>query len=207
MEIIAHRGLVAGPQTPLPHQLTLALELGFGIEFDVRDAATGIVLAHDPWTMSAEPLEHFLPKIKGPGTLAINIKSCGLAARLKEILQAHSVSLERCFFFDMAIPDHLLYLKHGLPAYLRLSEVEPVTPLMAKSPGVWLDGFESIWWDVATLESLLQEGRKVCIVSPDLHRRDRYACWKFLKEAGLHRSPRLALCTDFSLEARDYFAV
>ena len=207
MEIIAHRGFVAGPTKPHKGQLLEALNLGFGIEFDVRDSAEDVVIAHDPWEVGADTLGSLLKRVPSAGTLAINIKSCGLAPRIKQELADHQVELARCFCFDMAIPDHLAYPKNGLPAYARLSELEPLGAIARQSDGVWLDGFQSLWWGRALLEELLRGGSKVCVVSPDLHRRDRRECWSLLREGGLHREAGLALCTDYALEARDFFGV
>ena len=207
MEIIAHRGFFAGPVKPAQGQLVEAMSLGFGIEFDVRDSADGIIIAHDPWERGAEPFGTLLAAVPAAGTLAINIKSCGLAGRISQELAAHGVSPHRCFCFDMAVPDHLAYPKNGLPAYARLSEIEPLGAFARQADGVWLDGFQSLWWDRALVEELIHGGSKVCVVSPDLHRRDRRECWSLLRESGLHREAGLALCTDYALEARDFFGV
>lgn len=205
MEIIAHRGFIDGPVAPCRNQLGSAMARGFGVEFDIRDGASGIVLAHDPWEPDVPALGDFLGRVPASGTLAINIKSCGLAARVKKELAASGVCPDRCFFFDMAIPDHLAYLKQGLPAYVRLSEVEPWSPLAEQSAGIWLDGFRSTWWEPPMVAEWLRRGQKVCVVSPDLHRRERHETWRRLRDAGLHREAGLSLCTDYALEARGFF--
>jgi len=205
MEIIAHRGFLAGPARPGKGQLAAALSLGFGIEFDIRDSAEGIVLAHDPWDATAEPLGSLLAAVPPAGTLAINIKSCGLAVRIAEELATHRVDPARGFFFDLAVPDHLAYPRYGLPAYARLSEIEPLGDFARRADGIWLDAFGSTWWDCALLADLLRQGRKVCVVSPELHRRERSQTWMQLRESGLHKEANLALCTDYPREALGYF--
>jgi len=205
LEIIAHRGFIAGPVPARKGLLIEALAQGFGVEFDLRDSASGIVLAHDPWELEPETLEGFLSAIPVEGTLAVNIKSCGLASRIKQELASHGVSPERCFFFDMAIPDHVVYLKNGLRAYPRISEIETRGPLAEKAEGIWLDAFHSTWWDCALVADWLHNGVKVCVVSPELHRRERHESWTSLREGGLHRNPGLSLCTDYALEAREFF--
>ncbi len=178
---------------------------GFGVEFDVRDSASGIVLAHDPWETNAPSFGEFLGGVPVAGTLAVNIKSCGLAVRIKEELRAYGVDPARCFFFDMAVPDHVSYVKNGLQAYPRISEIEPWGALAESADGVWLDGFHSAWWDVAAVSGWLKKGVKVCVVSPELHRRDRHEVWSRLRESGLHANPSLSICTDYALDAREYF--
>lgn len=206
MEIIAHRGFLDGPTKPVDGQLGIALSHGFGVEFDIRDSSDGIVLAHDPWESAPVPLGRFLSTLPAVGTLAINIKSCGLASRLRKELDAHGVGLARCFCFDMAVPDHLAYPKNGLPAYARLSELEPLGEFALQADGIWLDAFQSTWWDDALVARLLQRGLKVCLVSPELHRRDRGPAWDAIKKAGLGVHAGLSLCTDYPREARSFFA-
>ena len=191
--------------TPGRDQLGVAMAQGFGVEFDVRDSASGIVLAHDPWETNAPSFGEFLGGVPEAGTLAVNIKSCGLAVRIKEELGAYGVNPSRCFFFDMAVPDHVIYLKNGLRAFPRISEIEPWGALAENADGVWLDGFHSTWWDVAQVAEWLKGGVKVCIVSPELHRRERHEAWSRLRESGLHVNPSLSICTDYALEAREYF--
>ena len=207
MEVIAHRGFLDGPAKPVDGQLNSALSHGFGVEFDIRDSSEGIILAHDPWEHAPVPLCRFLSTLHATGTLAINIKSCGLAARVRPELATSGVSPARCFFFDMAVPDHLAYPGHGLPAYARLSEIEPLGDFALQSDGIWLDAFSSTWWDDALVARLLQRGLKVCVVSPELHRRERRPAWEALRKAGLGGHAGLSLCTDYPHEARTFFAI
>lgn len=206
MEIIAHRGFCSGPTKMPDARLIDALSLGFGIEFDVRDSADDIVIAHDPWERYAESFSSLLKALPPEGTLAVNIKSSGLAARIRGELEAHGVSPSRCFFFDMAVPDHLDYPKKGLRAYARISEIEPLGAFALQADGIWLDAFFSTWWDEALVVRLLEHGLKVCVVSPELHRRDRRPAWDTLRKAGLGGHAGLSLCTDYPLEARNFFA-
>ncbi len=205
MEIIAHRGLTVGPKLKTKNPLHEAVALGFGIEFDVRDSPEGLIMAHDPWEKDSMLLKTFLQRIPDRGTLAVNIKSCGLAPAIKEVLELVGVKESRCFFFDMSVPDHLQFLKHKLPSYARLSEFETSGDLVSLSAGVWLDAFRTRWWDEYLIKDLLEKGLKVCVVSPDLHRRDHQACWEYLKNCGLYRHPQVSLCTDYAIAAKDYF--
>ena len=109
--------------------------------------------------------------------------------------------------FDMAVPDHLAYPGHGLPAYARLSEIEPLGDFALQSDGIWLDAFSSTWWDDALVARLLHRGLKVCVVSPELHRRERRPAWEALRKAGLGGHAGLSLCTDYPHEARTFFAI
>jgi len=205
MKIIAHRGFMRGPDKGGTSQLIDALNSGFGVEFDIRDGQSGLALAHDPWHACADSLPDFLCKIPPDGVLAINIKSCGLAARLKGELTTSKINLDRCFCFDMAIPDHLHYTRIGLPVYARLSEFEPMTPIVNDADGVWLDSFHGQWWEDHLITDLLSSGKSVCLVSPELHRRDYTPLWTQIKEKGHHQHEKFMLCTDFAIKAQEFF--
>lgn len=207
MDIIAHRGFTLGPEKARTNHLENAFQLGFGIEFDIRDSKDGIVLAHDPWEKDAKLLNDFLSGVPDKGLLAFNIKSCGLAIHIKNLLDNHQISPSRCFFFDMAIPDQINYLKYHLPVFHRISEFEPLTPLLQKSKGVWLDSFESTWWDAEFVENLLKRDLKVCIVSPELHQRRHQSCWDYMKKHRLHQNSNISLCTDFAVDAKNFFSL
>lgn len=205
MQIIAHRGFTHGPDRGGPPQLIRALNSGFGVEFDVRDCESGLVLAHDPWQGHADSFQDFLSRIPSDGALAINIKSCGLAARVKSELVACKINLSRCFCFDMAIPDYLHYARIGLPVYARLSEFEPISPIVNDADGVWLDSFHTQWWDGQLIADLLFSGKNVCVVSPELHGRDHTSLWSQIKEKKYHQHEKFMICTDFSTKAREFF--
>ncbi|WP_426110113.1 hypothetical protein [Massilia sp. PWRC2] len=46
---------------------------------------------------------------------------------------------------------------------------------------------------------------QVCVVSAELHRRPHLPHWQQLKATGLAAHPHLRLCTDFPLEAAEFF--
>lgn len=176
-----------------------SFELGFGTETDFRDLAGRIVIAHDPPTggeMAAADCFAMMADRSLP--MALNVKSDGLAVPLGAL--ARQAELTDWFVFDMSVPDTVMQLRAGNPVFARLSEYEADGPLVSRCPGVWLDGFEGIWFDRHLIESLLNRGQRVCIVSPELHKRDHLALWSSL--VPLRGSPGLMLCTDLPEEAR-----
>jgi hypothetical protein len=209
MKIVAHRGhWTAVPDKNSRAAFERALRGGYGIETDLRDALGGIVISHDMPAGDEMRLDAFLAlcaQYPAARPLALNIKSDGLQAQLKAALAAHGI--EQAYVFDMAVPDALGYLAQGVPAYTRCSEYEPVPSFLEQAAGIWLDAFHGEWYAPALIQDWLAQGKQVCIVSPELHRRPHAALWQTLRDAGLHRHPGLGLCTDFPDQAKEFFDV
>jgi hypothetical protein len=96
-------------------------------------------------------------------------------------------------------------LRNGLPVFTRASELEQPPACYAEAIGVWLDGFQSVWYTVGIVESFLRDRKKVCIVSPELHGRDHTALWDLLAASSLVSNPELMLCTDLPEQAAKRF--
>lgn len=203
MIVISHRGY----WTSLEERNTEAafrrsFDLGFGTETDVRDLAGQLVISHDPPIGGEMSLRDYLAV---PGatalTQAINVKADGLALQIGRALRAAEVA--DWFVFDMSLPDTIQQVKAGNPVFLRMSEYEPSPPLLSQAAGVWLDAFETRWWDRQTIEALIGIGKRVCVVSPELHRRPHLDAWEALRP--IAALPSLLLCTDFPEAARAFF--
>ena len=209
MQILSHRGFwrEATEKNKLiafNHSFTL----GFGTETDVRDFGGELVISHDIPDGEEMRLLDFLElaeSFKGSEKLplALNIKADGLAKKIYEELSQFP-NLD-AFVFDMAVPDTLSYFGAGLPVFTRMSEVELDPVWIEKSTGVWLDSFNSDWYDPNLLSKLLASGKKVCLVSPELHGRAHLPLWESISELKDHR--QLMICTDFPLEAKDYVSI
>jgi hypothetical protein len=214
VDLIAHRGLWSQPEEKnTPEALRAALTAGFGIETDVRDYGSRLVISHDPPLGSEPSLEDLLVdycRCGNANTLAINIKADGLAEELLRLLQAYGVS--EYFCFDMSVPDLPCYTKLNMPVFARRSEFEPPSPLTERAPGIWLDGFEGLWFDHHEWARWLAQGKSVCIVSPELHKRSHFTMWSELLD-WLHdvnrgrfeletAAGRLMLCTDLPHDFR-----
>lgn len=204
MQILSHRGYW---KEPAEKNGVTAFErsfgLGFGTETDVRDCRGELVISHD-MPGGSEMTVGGLLDILGDRNLplALNIKADGLAVPLRARLQARP--LTRWFTFDMSVPDLVIQLRLGMPAFTRASEHERSPPCYDKAIGVWLDAFESQWYSADTIAAYLRDGKQVCIVSPELHGRDPVALWSSLRGA-LQAHPSLMLCTDWPEQARTFF--
>ena len=152
------------------------------------------------------PLETFLAIYKQHGDglpLALNIKADGLQKPLLVALEAHDV--KNYFVFDMSVPDTLLYLHLGMNVFTRRSEYEPNPAFNEIAQGIWIDCFESEWMTEQDIAGPLRSGRQVCLVSPDLHKREHLSFWNAILAWKLHKENHLMLCTDFPEQARKFF--
>ena len=199
--ILAHRGRWV--ETNLPpnsfEALTDALSHGYGIETDIRDVGSQIVIEHDafqPGTTTLEQLFDFAATNGCKGVLGLNIKADGLVDAVVEMLERFG--LDRHFFFDMSIPETLRYLRRtGERTFLRYSDCEiPDATLVTRAGGLWIDCFEPGRDDVVAdgLAYAQERGLPFCLVSPELHKREPEEYWtRFLPMV----SDSKYICTDF----------
>lgn len=208
MKILSHRGYW---KTAREKNSITAFErsysLGFGTETDIRDLSGELVISHDmpcEGALTAHEMFRIYREAGLPLMLALNIKSDGLQLPLMKLIEEFSI--DNYFLFDMSIPDALASLKQGLKCFTRQSEYEPKPAFYGEADGVWIDGFHREWWDESLILRHLDAGKKVCLVSPDLHRRDHIPFWNELGDWSCLADPALMVCTDFPEEARAFFA-
>ena len=183
-----------------------SFSLDFGTETDLRDHNGEIVVSHDPPEQNPITLDllfSVLSKHKKELPLALNIKADGLQNKLAMILQKYQIN--NYFVFDMSVPDMLGYISTGINIYTRHSEFEKTPVLYEQTQGVWIDSFKSSWIDEAVIRSHLSNGKRVCIVSSELHKRSFKSDWKKFKEMSIIGSSDVMLCTDYPEQARKYF--
>ncbi len=215
IEIIAHRGFWLDKfEKNSIKAFNLSLKKGFGIETDLRDLDGKIVISHDPPTRTKEIIEFkkFLEIFKANNknlTLAINIKSDGIAKNIYDICLSEEIS--NFFIFDMSIPDLIYADRLGCKnLFLRLSEYEDPSFIPAKAEGLWVDFFKGkLPKDIKLLENL-NKYSKFAFVSPELHGHsvqlveefwlvlDSFAKSKF-------KDKRFFLCTDYPQQAFAFF--
>jgi hypothetical protein len=181
-----------------------SFDLGFGTETDVRDLNRCLMIAHDPPDGSEMTVAAMLDILAGRDLpLAMNIKADGNARALNELLTARGVA--NWFTFDMTVPELVVQLRLGLPAFTRASEYEQPCPCYDRAIGVWLDAFEGVWFTPAMIETFLRDGKRVALVSPELHGRDPMDLWTALRDSRVAAHPALMLCTDVPERAAAFF--
>ncbi|WP_456310190.1 hypothetical protein [Serratia proteamaculans] len=211
MEILSHRGYWKVPaEKNSSTAFQRSFDLGYGTETDVRDFNGQLVISHDIPDASAISADSFFEqynnnKKNNHPTLALNVKADGLQKILKDMLLRHNV--QNYFFFDMAIPDLLAYKKNSLKFFVRFSEYEPESKLIDDADGIWLDGFEKTIVDTNLIDSFLQRGKKVCLVSPELHSREHLPVWEEIKSLpqDILSCENFMLCTDLPEDATRFF--
>lgn len=207
MIILSHRGCWQRPQEKNSlSAFERSFSLAFGTETDLRDRNGELVISHDPANKDALDANLFFlayAKYDKDLMLALNIKSDGLQKLLLDVLSRHQI--KNYFVFDMSVPDMISYINSGLKVFTRQSEYELNPSLYENVQGVWMDCFHDEWFDENTIAAHIKSGKKVCIVSPELHKRTYGAFWAKLKQMSVAGSSDLMLCTDHPEEAERYF--
>jgi len=205
MKILSHRGYwESSTEKNSPIAIGRSFQLGYGTETDVRDLGGKLVVSHDMPTGGELGWDEMLVLLEGKSLpIAVNVKSDGLADAVAQAMNRRLVS--DWFAFDMSVPDMRHWIKRGLPVFTRASEVERTPAYYAQAQGVWLDAFDSVWYDVGLIEGFLLEGKRVCIVSEELHGREPRAQWEMMRSAKWASNNNVMICTDKPLDAKAFF--
>lgn len=189
-----------------------SFEAGFGTETDVRDLNGTLVISHDMASDASMPLGAFLDifcDIDPQLELAMNIKADGLFDPLAAAFAERGVS--NWYAFDMSVPDMVQYANRSIPFYTRQSDLETIPALLNRAQGVWIDQFFSPWFSYEVMDQHVAAGRRLCLVSPELHGRDPLAQWAIwrdwqtkLQHAGRDAS-LVTVCSDVPDEAIAFF--
>ena len=200
VEILAHRGWwLSENEKNTKTAFERAFNSGFGVETDLRDIKGEIVISHNMPQGGEMKFEELLELLDGRDlTLALNIKADGMADEIRRLLDKHKVS--NYFTFDMSIPEMVYQHKSGLKVFTGLSDIIPNPILPDKAEGIWLDCFNSDWFGEKEVKEILNQGKKVCIVSPDLHKREYKNVWERYKNI-----PGIMLCTHYPKVPEVYF--
>jgi hypothetical protein len=210
MYILAHRGQwkERSEQNTLK-AIELAFHNGYGVETDLRDYHGQIIISHDcPERDDLPTLDDLLSLYKAYDMsvpLALNVKSDGLQQQCVRALKKADIQGDGIFFFDMSIPDALVYLKNDLPCFTRYSDEEPVPSFLDRACGVWLDGFATDCTDKDIIFNWLKADLKVCLVSPELHKRNQEKIWSKWRSFLENTGKSVMICTDFPQEADRFF--
>jgi len=207
-QILAHRGIWCESVPPNSFEaLRRALDEGFGIETDIRDFCEEIVVSHDPVSsIGSLSFSGLISAINSSSAwVGLNIKSDGLKPLLEQSIP--KVRREKVFIFDGSIPERLQWRNSRYLYFDRLSDVEPFVPdLGASVSGIWLDAFFSCWFDESLIESWLDQGITVSIVSSELHGRHEEESWPIIKKLIAKTGGQsLLICTDHPYKAASYF--
>lgn len=204
MKVLSHRGYWKNPgEKNALSAFSRSLQLGFGLETDLRDCRGRIVVSHDMPVGTEPELDQLMELFRGSDhPLALNIKADGMAVALKDRLSR--CDIKDWFAFDMSIPDMRSYLDHRMPVFARFSEVERDPPWLDEVGGIWFDSFHGEDLDKGRISEYLRAGKRVCIVSPELHGRQYQDAWQALRT--LSDAEGVMICTDYPEQARRAFS-
>lgn len=206
MKIISHRGYwKTDKEKNTLEAFSHSFDKGFGTETDIRDYKGQLVISHDiPDEKSILLSDFFRCLGKRNLPLALNIKADGLKDLLIQEMKVFNIS--NAFVFDMSIPDQKFYYEQSVVrVYTRMSEQEKCPAFYEESDGVWLDSFFEHWYSEIEIEQILSDGKELCIVSPELHKRNHLEFWEKLKQSDISDSDKVILCTDFPEDAFSFF--
>lgn len=208
MKIIAHRGFWLNYQDRNTlKSFSEAFLNGFGVETDIRDCLGELVISHDPAMSNCLKVKDFFQLyrsfMKEHLMLALNVKADGLQEMLIHLLDEYNIN--NYFVFDMSFPDLLAYKNAKIKSFTRQSDIEKVGFFCEEVDGIWIDCFKNDWNDFVALKKYLCEGKKVCVVSPELHKREYMRLWQKIKAEKLDQYDEFILCTDYPAEAKRYF--
>lgn len=181
MQILSHRGYWL---TPKEKNQTIAFErsfdMGYGTETDLRDYKGKTIISHDSPKGDEISFEDLLEIMNGRNLpLALNIKADGQTDEILRLLSKYNHT--NYFTFDMSIPDMVIQIQKGANVFSPLNDIVKTPILLEESKGIWLDCFNSIWYNNYVIEELIRNGNEVCIVSSDLHKRDNAEHWRLIK--------------------------
>lgn len=205
MKIISHRGYWQKTEEKnSTKSFRHSIDCGFGTETDIRDYNSELVVSHDVASQNSLKFNSIIQSFKDVNLmLALNIKADGLQKLLQQMIEQYN--LTNYFVFDMSIPDTIQYIGKGFNVFCRQSEYETIVPFYREINGIWLDAFKEIWYNSDLVNNHLNNGKQVCIVSAELHKRDHFKHWQFLKSWSFIKNDNLILCTDYPEEAKIFF--
>ena len=205
INVISHRGYwIDSEEKNSEVAFRRAFSNGFGVETDLRDFNGEVVISHDMPVGKVMTFDYFLQlycEYDKELTLALNIKSDGLAKIIKDFLLKYQVS--NYFLFDMSAPDQYQIINENLYTYSRISDFENQVLFENDIKGIWLDAFKSVWYNQKDIEKLL-ETYSVCVVSSELHGREYMDQWKLLSNI-IGRDKEILICTDKPVDAEIFF--
>lgn len=213
MKILAHRGYWRSKKEQNTFiAFKRALDCGFGIEFDVRDANKKIVISHEPPGQSAIAFRNLFTALSRhvnfkKATYAVNIKSDGIEKASARLVDEFGIT-KNSFFFDMSIPSMYIFskLSPGRVAFAcRLSDIEQEPVFYKNAKWLWLDELEAEWINNDIITKYVKKRKSVCLVSPELHGRKHLRKWEQYRLLPEGILKKLFICTDFPVEADIFF--
>lgn len=169
-----------------------------GVEFDLHSYSHELVVHHDPF-VNATKFDDWLNHYDHSYMFA-NIKEEGIESSV--IKKISNKGINNYLLFDLSFPSIIKLSSNGFTKIaLRISKYESrftAFNLKGKIDWIWLDMFDDIVpLSVDDFKELQSSGISICIVSPELHGRDKFSLAKvksFLQDANIKPD---AVCTKY----------
>lgn len=143
----------------------------YGVEVDIRTYNDKLILHHEPF-VEGENFEEFLKQYHH-AFLILNIKCEGIEAEVIRLTEKYGI--KDYFLLDVTFPFIIKLINRGFPRIaVRFSELESIDTclnLKGKVEWVFIDNLTHLPIENNALK-ILKEYFKICIVSPELLKRD-----------------------------------
>ena len=160
----------------IKHRVNTSKELkkinkNLGVEIDLRSHKNDIYLHHDPFKIG----ELFTKWIKNFNhrVIVLNVKEEGLENKILRIL--NNKKIKNFFFHDQTFSTMLKNMKKTKVS-IRYSEFEDLkkkNKLFRHIKWLWIDNFSEVKIDKKFYSFLKANGVKICLVSPELVKKNR----------------------------------
>jgi glycerophosphoryl diester phosphodiesterase len=223
MILLSHRGNRIGidhsTENSLP-SIKQSLQLGFGIETDIRRNSCGnFYISHDPtpWDAENDATTHAMIWSEAPQSeIALNVKELGYENELIHFIHLHHLE-DRLFLFDFELlearPGETATKIHAIAPTIRLAarvsdrygeSIRQAASITAASI-IWLDEFDSLWVTSREIARLRQLDRTIYAISPEIHGfsiEETEMRWRQFQDWGVH-----GICTDYPIRAREILGI
>ncbi len=139
----------------------------YGVEIDLRNEGTNIVLNHDPFE-KGESFEEYCRNYDH-ALMLLNVKTEGIEEDVLRIVKENNV--KNYFFLDLTFPSIIKLISQGENNIaIRFSEYEPIENALAlkgKIKWVWIDTFTKLPITKEIFNKIKESGFKTFLVSPD----------------------------------------
>lgn len=172
------------------------IHITHGVELDLRAFGDRIVVHHDAFS-DAVDFEDWLKCYKH-SFVVLNIKEEGIENIVRELVSKYHV--HDYFMLDLSFPAMIRMIRTGEKRVaIRVSHYESVDcalSLAGKIDWVWLDLFHDHFPIDRSQYHLLQKARyKICLVSPELHGRNRQSITTVQNYLVMNQLTMDAVCT------------
>lgn len=195
MDIFAHRAIFDGKENS-KYGIAKNLQLGFGIEIDLRCDSRGVYLSHD-YPNLAELFNSVCSLLKNSNsTIALHIKKLSCTMEIVKLLE--NFDIKNCFLFDS---DYKFILNKS--ANFEVAFYASSKPKKIDARILWCDEIKEKWYSQNLINKLHNENKILYAVSRELVTKsdlsEIFNDWKRLIDLGFD-----GICTNHPVELHKF---